>query len=60
MVRFHVLDHHLKANNFFVGTRLTIADIELASCVLSAYRFIIDETIRKNLPNLSRWFEYVS
>jgi elongation factor 1-gamma len=60
MIRLHVLDKHLKASNFMVGTHLTIADVQMASLITLAFRFIIDETIRKNLPNLTRWFNHVS
>jgi len=32
----------------------------LAYLVTGAFRFIVDENIRKTLPNLVRWFDYVA
>lgn len=43
-----------------MGTSLTVADIEALVPVAGAFRLILDETARKNLPNLSRWFDHVA
>jgi glutathione S-transferase len=58
--RLQVLDAHLKNNQFFVGSRLTIADIQAATVVFPSYQFLVGEAQRKQLPNLSRWFSEIS
>jgi elongation factor 1-gamma len=57
--KLRVIDNHLKGNNFLVGHSLTIADIHLATLIVGVFRFIYDEQLRKTVPNLVRWFDYV-
>jgi elongation factor 1-gamma len=52
-----ILDDHFKINTYIVGNQVTIADISLAAYVWVPFRFTWDEKARKNIPNLSRWFE---
>lgn len=60
MKGFKVLDNHLKANNYLVGNGLTIADVATFITVNLSFRLFIDESLRKTLPNLVRWFEHVA
>lgn len=52
-----ILDDHFKINTYIVGNQVTIADISLAAYAWIPFRFTWDEKFRKNLPNLTRWFE---
>lgn len=54
-----VLENHLKLHTFLVGNRITIADIHLAVIFQIAFRFVWDEKFRKNIPNITRWYEYL-
>lgn len=56
---FKVLDDHLKLNSFLVGNRITIADISIAVILRPAFQYIWDEKFRKNIPNITRWYEYL-
>jgi glutathione S-transferase len=47
MVRLKVLDTHLKANNYFVGTNVTIADVVAFSNIFGSVSFFLGETQRK-------------
>lgn len=54
-----VLDNHLKLHTFLVGNRITIADISLAVSLMVGFRFVWDEKFRKNIPHITRWYEYI-
>lgn len=54
-----VLENHLKLHTFLVGNRITIADIAIAVIFQIAFRFVWDEKFRKNIPNITRWYEYL-
>jgi elongation factor 1-gamma len=56
----HVLNEHLKLNNFLVGNNISIADIAMASYYHLVFRVALDEKFRKSIPNLIRWFEFVA
>ncbi len=57
---FKVLENHLKLNSFLVENRVTIADIAIAAGLNRALRLVWDEKVRKNIPNITRWFDYLS
>ena len=59
LAAFKVLDNHLKLNSFLVGNRLTIADISISVTLRPAFQYIWDEKFRKNIPNITRWYEYL-
>jgi glutathione S-transferase len=52
-----LVDAHLKNSKFLGAKELSISDISLATVLRTAFRLIFDEKCRKNLPNLTRWFE---
>ena len=54
-----ILENHLKLHTFLVGNRITIADISIAVTFAIAFRFVWDEKFRKNIPNITRWYEYL-
>ncbi|KAF9033181.1 elongation factor 1-gamma [Panaeolus papilionaceus] len=54
------LDAHLKSNTFFVGERITLADIFVAGLIQKAVTFTVDASIRASLPNLIRHFETIT
>lgn len=56
---FKHLDDHLKLRTYFVGERLTLADISLASDLLLAYQNVADATFRSPFSSLNRWFTTV-
>lgn len=55
-----MLDNHLKGNNYLVGNGLTIADVATFMTVNLSFLLFIDESVRKTLPNLVRWYEHVA
>ena len=55
-----VADGWLKDKKFLGLNELSIADVSLATVLRHSFRLILDEKSRKNLPNLTRWFEEVS
>jgi len=56
---FKVLENHLKLNTFLVENRITIADIAIAAGLNNAFKNVWDEKFRKNIPNITRWYEYL-
>jgi len=55
----HILDAHLSTRTFFVGERITLADITVATSVQQAASVTIDAPLRAQLPNLIRHLETV-
>lgn len=55
-----MVDSWLKDNKFLGGKDLSIADVSMAVFLRYPFRLIFDEKNRKNLPNLTKWFEEVS
>ncbi len=56
---FKHLDEHLKTRTYFVGERVTLADICLAADLLLAYQHVADVAFRQAFVNLNRWFTTV-
>jgi glutathione S-transferase len=52
-----IVDGHLKNNKFLGANELSIADVSLATALRYSFRLIFDDKNRKNLANLTRWFE---
>jgi len=50
------LESVLLTRTYFVGERVTLADICLAMTLYSVYRSLFDAERRKQFPNLTRWF----
>jgi len=56
----NVLEQHLASNTFFVGERITLADIVVAAFAIKANTLIIDAALRPKFPNLIRHLETVA
>mmetsp|Transcript_21035 Transcript_21035/g.41258 ORF Transcript_21035/g.41258 Transcript_21035/m.41258 type:complete len:399 (-) Transcript_21035:94-1290(-) len=55
-----VLEEHLKTETFLVGRAVTLADIAVAVTLVLPFRFVLDAKARKQLVNVTRWFETVA
>jgi len=55
----NTLEGHLSSRTFFVGERITLADIFIASVVQKAVSVTIDAPLRAKLPNLIRHLETI-
>ena len=55
-----VLDGHLLTRTFLVTERITLADIVVFSTLLHAFQHVLDPSLRKELPNVQRWFVTVA
>ncbi len=53
------LNEHLSTRTFFVGERITLADIFIASLIQKAVAVTVDAELRAKLPHLIRNFETV-
>ena len=51
-----VLDDYLKFNTYFVGNRITLADITLACALLLVHQQKLDIDCEKKYINVHRWF----
>lgn len=54
-----VLNQYLLTQTYFVGERLTLADIALALSLKPVFENLLEESTRKELVNLTRWFNTV-
>lgn len=50
------LNDHLFTRTFFVGQRISLADIVVFSALLPAYCYVLELSVRKQYVNLTRWF----
>jgi len=56
-----VLEGHLAKHQYFVGDRITLADIVVATLAIKANTWVMNGTLRKNrFPNLVRHFEAIA
>ena len=55
----NTLEAHLSSRTFFVGERITLADITIASIIQKAVGVTIDAPLRAKLPNLIRHLETI-
>ncbi|KZS88264.1 glutathione S-transferase C-terminal-like protein [Sistotremastrum niveocremeum HHB9708] len=53
------IEKHLSTRTFFVGERITLADITVASVLIRAFQLIFDPETRKSHPNVVRFFETI-
>ena len=53
------LNDHLLTRTFLVGERLTLADIAVATTMLSLYKQVLEPAFRKPFVNVTRWFTTV-
>jgi len=56
----NVLDGGLKGKTYLVGESISIADISIASALNFALQFLLDEKYRKNIPNVTKWYETIT
>jgi len=54
-----VLNNHLLHQTYLVGERLTLADIVVASNLLSLYQHVLEPAFRQPYGNVNRWFTTV-
>jgi len=54
-----LLEKHLTSNTFFVGERITLADIMAANVIQSLYKRMLDGAWRDAHPNIRRHYETV-
>lgn len=54
-----ILDDSLKLKSFFIGDRITLADIILSSNLNKAFQYLITPDLRKKYVNLFRWYSFV-
>jgi len=54
-----VMNAHLLHHTYFVGERITLADISLCCTLLRLYEFVLDKDFRANITNVHRWFTTV-
>lgn len=51
-----VMDRHLLLHTYFVGEKITLADIALASALFYPFKLVLDAEARAKFPNVVRWF----
>ncbi|KAF8534615.1 hypothetical protein BDD12DRAFT_859535 [Trichophaea hybrida] len=55
-----ILEDHLALNTFFVGERMSLADIFAASIVGRGFQFVFDKEFRSKYPNVTRWYDLIA
>uniref|UniRef100_A0A915Q7U5 eEF-1B gamma n=1 Tax=Setaria digitata TaxID=48799 RepID=A0A915Q7U5_9BILA len=53
------LNELLLTRTFLVGERMSLADISVAMDLVPAYQYVLDETARTSLVNITRWFKTI-
>jgi len=53
------LDEQLKDKEYFVGGKLTLADVYVAVSLNILFATVLDSGFRKAVPNLMKWYENV-
>lgn len=54
-----VIETHLLVSTFFVGERMTLADLFAASLLGRGFQFVLDKEWREANPNTTRWYETI-
>lgn len=54
------LNNHLGLRSFMVGYNVTLADLAVTTALHPFYSLLLDEKTRKNFPNVTRLFLFVS
>ncbi|RMD43526.1 hypothetical protein DV735_g1607, partial [Chaetothyriales sp. CBS 134920] len=54
-----VIEEHLHTQTFFVGERITLADLFVASELAPAFQYVLDKAWRDEHPNTARWYETI-
>mgnify|MGYP000940161820 CR=1 FL=1 len=50
------MDTYLKDKEWFVGNKISAADLYVGSCMVLTFQTIFDAGFRKAMPNLAKWF----
>ena len=56
----YVLEQHLLVHTYFVGERITLADLFVASLILRGFEYVLDKKWREEHPNVTRWYETIT
>lgn len=51
-----ILEAHFTENTYFLGDRLTLADLLAVSCLSRGYQYVFGKEWRETFPNVTRWF----
>jgi len=51
-----LLNNYLRTRTYFVGERITLADIVVACDLLLLFQWIIESSLREPYPHVTRWF----
>lgn len=57
---FTILEDQLVMRSYLVGNALTIADIAMYSTLFSVFKYVLDEEMRTQYRNVTRWFTHLS
>lgn len=57
--RMKVVEDHFLVNTFFVGERITLADLFAASLLARGFQYVFDKEWRSQYPNSTRWYETI-
>jgi elongation factor 1-gamma len=52
------INRHLEGRTWFVGDRVTLADIVMFVSLSSAMKTVFDPAFRSQFPNVQKWFEH--
>lgn len=55
-----IMDDHLMDKEYFVGNKITLADIVLFCAIVHHFQYLFDEDYRKKFPSLTKWFVNLS
>jgi len=55
-----VIENHLTVCTYFVGERITLADLFAASLLSRGFQFVFDKEWRSQYPATTRWFETIT
>lgn len=55
-----LLESHFLYNTYLVDNRITLADITIASTLITAFKICFDNNYRKQFTNLTRWFTTIA
>ncbi|KAK5094908.1 elongation factor EF-1 gamma subunit [Exophiala xenobiotica] len=55
-----VVENHLTVCTYFVGERITLADLFAASLLSRGFQFVFDKEWRSQYPATTRWFETIT
>lgn len=54
--KLFVIEKHLSLRTYLSGNGITIADASLLSALTPLFQLLLDEGLRRAIPNISRWW----